>query len=331
MAELYSVGITGTGSYVPERVITNKDLEKLVDTSDEWIVTRTGIRERRIADKDVASSDMATIAAERAIKDAGITAEEIDLIIVSTVTPDMSFPSTACLVQKNIKAVNAAAFDLEAACSGFIYNLSVASQFIATGMYRNVLAIGAETLSRFTNWKDRSTCILFGDGAGAVVLGRVEKGYGILSQYLGADGRGGELLACRAGGSRNPASIETVEKDLHYIYMDGSEVFKFAVRIMVSAAEEAIRRAGMTLDDLDYLVPHQANIRIIDGAAKRLNLSTDKVWVNLHRLGNMSSASIPVALDEAVRSGSIKKGDNLCMVGFGGGLTWGSCIVKWAK
>jgi 3-oxoacyl-[acyl-carrier-protein] synthase-3 len=330
-AGLYSAGIIGTGSYVPDKVITNKDLEKIVDTSDEWIITRTGIRERRIAAESQATSDLGTIAAQRALEDAGITAEEVDLILVATVTPDMSFPSTACLIQNNLKAANAAAFDLEAACSGFLYALTVANQFIATGFYKNVLVIGAECLSRFTNWKDRNTCILFGDGAGAVVMGRVEEGYGVLSQYLGADGSGGELLTLRGGGSRTPASLTSIEENAHYIHMDGSEVFKFAVRIMVTAAEEAIKRAGMTKEDLDYLVPHQANIRIIDGAAKRLNLGTDKVWVNLDKYGNMSGASIPVALDEAVRSGSIKKGDNICMVGFGGGLTWASCMVKWAK
>lgn len=330
-AELYSAGIIGTGSYVPDKVITNKDLEKIVDTSDEWIITRTGIRERRIAAENQATSDLGTIAAQRALEDAGITAEEVDLILVATVTPDMTFPSTACLIQNNLKAVKAAAFDIEAACSGFLYALTVANQFIATGFYKNVLVVGAECLSRFTNWKDRNTCVLFGDGAGAVVMSRVEEGYGVLSQYLGADGSGGELLTLKAGGSRMPASLATVEENLHYIHMDGSEVFKFAVRIMVTAAEEAIKLAGMTKEDLDYLVPHQANIRIIDGAAKRLNMSTDKVWVNLDKYGNMSGASIPIALDEAVRSGNIKKGDNICMVGFGGGLTWASCMLKWAK
>ena len=331
MTGLYSAGIIGTGSYVPERIITNKDIEKLVDTSDEWIITRTGIKERRIADNDMATSDLGTIAARRALENAGVSAEELDLIIVATVTPDMNFPSTACLIQNNLKATKAAAFDIEAACSGFLYILTIANQFIATGMYKNILIIGAECLSRFTNWKDRNTCILFGDGAGAAVVSRVEEGYGILSQFLGADGSGGELLTLKAGGSRHPATSETIENNLHYISMDGSEVFKFAVRIMVSAAEEAIRLANLTKEDINYLIPHQANIRIIDGAAKRLNMSTDKVWVNLDRYGNMSAASIPVALDEAVRSGNINKGDNICLVGFGGGLTWASCVIKWTR
>ncbi|MCM8901841.1 ketoacyl-ACP synthase III [Caldicoprobacter algeriensis] len=330
MAKLFHGGIIATGSYVPEKVITNHDLEKIVDTSDEWIVTRTGIRERRIADKDTATSDLATIAAQRALERAHLTAQDIDMIIVATVTPDMHFPSTACLVQKNIGAVNASAFDLEAACSGFLYGIVVANQFIATGLYRNVMVIGAECLSKFINWKDRNTCVLFGDGAGAVIVSRVEEGYGFLSQILGADGTGASLLTLEAGGSRRPASFETVEKQLHYIHMEGSEVFKFAVRIMASMAEEAVKRAGLTKEEVDFLIPHQANIRIIEAARKRLELPEDKVYVNLDRYGNMSAASIPVALDEAVRLGLVKKGDNIVMVGFGGGLTWAACAMRWA-
>jgi 3-oxoacyl-[acyl-carrier-protein] synthase-3 len=330
MGFLFHGGITGTGSYVPEKVITNKDLEKIVDTSDEWIVTRTGIRERRISDITMATSDMANIAATRAIENAGLSPEDIDLIILATVTPDSNVPSTACIVQHNIGAVNAAAFDINAACSGFIYGLITANQFIATGIYRNILVIGAESLSKFTDWSDRNTCILFGDGAGAVVVSRVDKGFGILSQYLGADGSGSDLLKIEAGGSRKPASLETIEQRLHYFYMDGSEVFKFAVRIMASASEEVVKQAGLANGDIDLLVPHQANIRIIDAARKRLGLNREKVFVNLDRLGNMSAASIPVALDEAVGSGSIKKGNNVLVVGFGGGLTWASAIMKWA-
>ena len=326
---LYSAGILGTGSYVPDKIITNADLEKIVDTSDEWIVARTGIRERRIADDSQATSDLATIAAKRAMEDAGLTAEELDLILVATVTPDMPFPSTACIVQNNLGAVNAAAFDLEAACSGFLYALNVANQFIATGFYQKILVIGAECLSRVTNWRDRGTCILFGDGAGAAIVGRVEDGSGFLSHYMGADGSGGNVLNVKAGGSRMPASMDTVEQEMHYVYMDGSEVFKFAVRIMVSAAEKALDAAGLSKEDLNYMVPHQANIRIINGAAKRMGLSTDLVYSNLEKYGNMSAASIPVALDEAVKTGRIKKGDNVCLVGFGGGLTWASSVVKW--
>jgi len=330
MGKLHQSGIIATGSYVPDKVITNQDLEKIVDTSDEWIVTRTGIRERRIAEADMATSDLATKAAQAALESSNLTAKNLDMIIVATVTPDMNFPSTACLVQRNIGAVNAAAFDLEAACSGFLYGLAVASQFIATGVYRNIMVIGAECLSRFVNWQDRNTCVLFGDGAGAVILSRVEEGYGFLSQILGADGNGASLLTLEAGGSRKPASVETIEKQMHYIHMDGSEVFKFAVRIMASMAEAAVKNAGLTEKDVDYLIPHQANIRIIEAARKRLDLPEDKVYINLDRYGNMSAASIPVALDEAVRLGRIKKNDNIVLVGFGGGLTWAACTIKWA-
>jgi len=330
MAGLFHGGIIATGSYVPEKVITNHDLERIVDTSDEWIVTRTGIRERRIADSNTATSDLATMAARRALESARLTPQDIDMIVVATVTPDMHFPSTACLVQRNIGATNASAFDLEAACSGFLYGIIVANQFVATGLCRNVMVIGAECLSKFVNWKDRNTCVLFGDGAGAVIVSRVGEGYGFLSQVLGADGSGADLLMLEAGGSRKPPSFETVERELHYIYMEGSEVFKFAVRIMAAMAEEAVWRAGLTKEQVDFLIPHQANIRIIEAARKRLELPEDKVYVNLDRYGNMSAASIPVALDEAIRLGRIKKGDNIVMVGFGGGLTWGACAMKWA-
>lgn len=328
--ELFKAGIIGTGSFLPDKLITNKDLEKIVDTSDEWITTRTGIKERRIADKAIASSDMGTNASLKALKAAGIGAEEIDLIIVATVTPDMNFPSTACIIQNNIKATRAAAFDVEAACSGFIYALAIAEQFVATGFYKNVLVVASECLSRFVNWKDRNTCILFGDGAGAVVISRVDKKYGILSCHLGADGSGKDLLSLKAGGSRQPASLETIEKNLHSIHMEGSEVFKFAVKIMAAAANEAAKLAGLTSQDIDYLVPHQANIRIIEASAKRLGIDKEKLWINLDKYGNMSAASIPVALDEAVRAGQIKKGDHVCLVGFGGGLTWASTMIRWA-
>ncbi|MFO7295040.1 MAG: beta-ketoacyl-ACP synthase III, partial [Clostridia bacterium] len=302
----------------------------IVDTSDEWIVTRTGIRERRIADPHIATSDLATIAARRTLESAHLTPQDIDMIIVATVTPDMHFPSTACLVQRNIGATNASAFDLEAACSGFLYGIIVANQFVATGFCKNVMVIGAECMSKFVNWKDRNTCILFGDGAGAVVVSRVDEGYGFLSQVLGADGSGAELLMLEAGGSRKPPTFETVEKELHYIHMDGSEVFKFAVQTMAAMAEEAVQRAGLTKEQVDFLIPHQANIRIIEAARKKLELPEDKVYINLDRYGNMSAASIPVALDEAVKQGRIKKGHNIVMVGFGAGLTWGACTIRWA-
>ncbi|WIF96194.1 beta-ketoacyl-ACP synthase III [Caminicella sporogenes] len=326
---MQSVGILGTGSCLPEKEITNFDLEKMVDTSNDWIVSRTGIHTRRIADDSTATSDLATMAARKALKMANIKPEDLDLIIVATVTPDMAFPSTACIVQSNLGAANAAAFDLEAGCSGFLYGMTVGKQFIATGVYKYVLVIGAETLSKIMDWNDRNTCVLFGDGAGAVVLGPVEEGRGILSTYLGADGEKGKFLTQPAGGSRMPASIETVKQNLHYIKMDGSEVFKFAVRIMGDASKEALKLCNLNVEDVDYLVPHQANIRIILSAAKRLKLSMDKVYVNLDKYGNMSAASIPVALDEAVKQNKIRENDIVVLVGFGAGLTWGSCVVKW--
>jgi len=331
MSFLYKGGIIGTGSYLPEQILTNKDIEKIVDTSDEWITTRTGIKERRIAGKDTATSDLAIKASLNALRNANLSAEQLDLIIVATITPDMNFPSTACIVQSAIGAVNAVAFDISAACTGFIYGIVTANQFISTGLYKNVLVIGAEVLSKFVDWQDRNTCVLFGDGAGAVIMSRVPEEYGVLSQYLGADGSGGNALAIDAGGSRNPASSETVEQRMHYIRMDGNDVFKFAVKVMASAAEEAVRIAGLDKTDVDYLIPHQANIRIIDAARRRMGLSEDRVYVNLDKYGNMSAASIPVALDEALAKGAIKTGDNIVLVGFGAGLTWGSCLLRWGK
>jgi 3-oxoacyl-[acyl-carrier-protein] synthase-3 len=329
--KLRPVGILGTGSYLHEKIISNYDLEKLVDTSDDWIVTRTGIRTRHVVDKDTATSDLATQAAKKALEDAGVSAEELDLIIVATVTPDMAFPSTACILQNNIDAYRAAAFDVEAACSGFLYCVTIAQQFIATGMYDKVLVVCADTLSKITDWSDRNTCVLFGDGAGAVVLGPTEDGLGILSSSIGADGKGGKFLTMPAGGSRMPSTIETVKQKLHYIKMEGSEVFKFAARVMAKSVLETIAIAGYSMEDINYFIPHQANIRIIKAAVKKLKLSMDKVHVNLDRFGNMSAASIPVALDEAVRNHKIKKEDLVVMVGFGGGLTWGSLVIRWNR
>jgi len=325
---MVSVGILGTGKYVPERVLTNQQLEQIVETNDEWIVTRTGIRERRLASSEEATSDLAYKAAQVALANAGLTAEEIDVIIVATITPDMMFPSTACLVQEKLGAT-CPAFDLSAACSGFIYSLATANGLIQSGVYKNALVIGAETLSRITDYTDRNTCILFGDGAGAVVLGEVPADRGFKSFVLGADGKGGELLKLAGGGSRRPASVETINNGEHYLYMAGNEVFKFAVRVMGSAAEEALEKAGITKKDIDLLVPHQANIRIIQSALNRLELTEDKALVNIDKYGNMSAASIPVALAEAVEQGKVKQGDTICLVGFGGGLTWGSTVLKW--
>jgi len=328
---LKSVGIVGTGRCLPEKILTNFDLEKMVDTSDEWIKTRTGIEERRITDEKTATSDLATNAALKAMEDAGVEPEEIDMIMVATATPDMAFPSTACIVQSNIGAVNASAFDIEAACTGFLYGLSIAEKFILTRNAKTILVIGAETLSKITNWEDRNTCVLFGDGAGAAIVKEVENGSGILSTAIGAEGWKGHFLTQPAGGSRMPATVETVKNKKHYIHMDGREVYKFAVNIMAEATKKVVEDAGMSVEDIDFLIPHQANIRIVKAAAKRLKKDMDKIIVNLNKYGNMSAASIPVALDEAARQGKFEKNDLLVLVGFGGGLTWGSCALKWSK
>ncbi|ADG82922.1 beta-ketoacyl-ACP synthase III [Thermincola potens] len=309
------VGIAGIGASIPNRVMTNYDLEKLVDTSDEWIRSRTGIVERRMAEKGQNTSDLAVEAAKNALADAGVGAQEVDLIIVATVTPDYSFPSTACLVQKRLGAVKAASFDLAAGCSGFVYGLVTGAQYIASGQYETVLVIGAEVLSKIVNWQDRNTCVLFGDGAGAAVLRPTQKGYGLLSFQLGSDGSGGGLLMMGPDG---------------YLKMNGREVFKFAVKIMGDAALEVIERAGLTPADIDFFIPHQANLRIIEAAAKRLAMPMDKVYVNVDRYGNTSAASIPVALYEARERGLIKSGDNLALVGFGAGLTWAAAVIRWS-
>ncbi len=329
MSALQQAGIRGIGVYVPERILTNRDLEKMVDTSDEWIVNRTGIRERRIVSEGMATSDLACLAAERALADAGVGSEELDLIIVATNTPDMLFPATACLVQDRLKARRAGAFDLQAGCTSFLYALTVANNFIATGAYKYVLVIGAECMSRIINWRDRNTCVLFGDGAGAVVVGKVPGGCGILSYLLRSEGSGGPLITMPAGMSRLPASHETVEKGLHYVHMNGREVFKFAVKVLEESCLTVLAEAGLTLNDLDLLIPHQANARIIEAAAKRLNLPPEKVVMNIDRYGNTSAATIPLALFETLAEGKIRDGDNLVMSGFGAGLTWGAVAMRW--
>lgn len=329
MNNLKSVGIIGTGSFVPEKIITNHDLAKIVDTSDEWIVSRTGIKERRFASDEIATSDLAYEAGKRAIENAGLKPEDIDLIILATLTPDMSLPSTACIVQDKLKAVNAAAFDVSAACSGFLYGITLANQMVKGGVNNNVLVIGAEAMSKILDMEDRNTCVLFGDGAGAAVISEVEKGSGILATELGADGSGSMYLNIPGGGSRNPATHKTIDDRLHYMKMEGQGVFKFAVRIMSNSTKKVIGKAGIELTDIDYMVPHQANIRIIEAAAKKMKLPMEKVKVNLDRIGNTSAGSIPIALDEAIKDGKINKGDNVVLVGFGGGLTWGSCLIKW--
>jgi 3-oxoacyl-[acyl-carrier-protein] synthase III len=330
-ALLRGAGIYGIGSYVPERVMTNADLERMVETSDEWILTRTGISERRIVAECEATSDLAFAAAERALDHAGLMAQDLDLIIVATVTPDMLFPSVSCILQDRLVASRAAAFDLGAACSGFIYGLATAAQFVQTGLYRHILVVGADSLSRWVNWKDRSTCVLFGDGAGAAVVGPVAPGEGMLSFDLGSDGSGGGLLCVDAGGSRLPASAETVAQMQHTIRMNGSEVFKFAVRVIEDSTRRALDRAGLTSADIDCFIAHQANIRILDAAAKRLELPEERVFNNVGRYGNTSAASVPIAMVEALAEGRFRKGDTLALVGFGAGLSWASTIMTWTR
>lgn len=328
MTKRVHAGILGTGSAVPQRVLSNADLEKMVDTSDEWIVTRTGIRERRIAEPHEATSDYVYLACERALAAAGVPASEVDMLICATVTPDTMFPSTANLVQARLGADKAAAFDLAAACSGFLYGMSVAAGLIESGHSRYVLVSAGDLLSRITDYEDRSTCVLFGDGAGAVLLGPVEGDKGILAFDLGSDGNGGKFLILPAGGSRIPASHESVDARLHFLKMQGQETFKFAVKAMTSATERALDKGGLQKEDIDLLVPHQANIRIIDAASRRFGLDDDKVVVTIHKYGNTSASSIPIAFDEAVREGRAKEGDLVVMVGFGGGLTWGALAVR---
>lgn len=310
-----NAGILGMGRYLPEKVLTNFDLEKMMDTSDEWIRTMTGIEERRIASDDCHSSDMAYEAAKAALKDAEINAEDIDLILVATVTPDQPFPTVACMLQEKLGAKKAAAMDVSAACAGFMYAMITASQFIMTGTYRNVLIVGVEKLSSVTNWNDRNTAVLFGDGAGAAVIGPVSEGRGILSFELGADGTGGPHLY----------------QNEDHIVMNGREVFKFAVRQMGESSLNVIEKAGLTLDDIDFLVPHQANIRIMEASRERLKLPVEKMAKTVHKYGNTSSASIPIAMVDAYEAGKIKDDDVLVLVGFGGGLTWGAIALRWGK
>ena len=327
----YAVGFLGTGYYLPEKVLTNADLEKIVETSDEWITERTGIKERRLAEDDVPMSTLAQNAAERALENAGVKAEELDLIIVATLTSDRIIPSTACMLQTRLGATHAAAFDLSAACSGFVYAAMTASQFIKTGVYKKALVVGAETLSKYINWEDRNTCVLFGDGAGAAVLGQVEDGYGILSFDLGSDGSGGDAIQIPSSGSLMPVSKESIDKRLNLIHMDGRETFKFAVKAMGRTVETSLKKIDMPKEQIDWLVPHQANIRIIQSAAKRLSMPMEKVVVNIHKYGNMSAACIPIALAEAAAEKRFKKGDIVALSGFGAGLTWASCIMRWSK
>ncbi len=323
------VRFAGTGSFVPDRILTNSDLEKIVDTSDEWIVTRTGIRERRIAPPEMAASDLGLPAAEQALKDAGITAKDLDGIIVATVTPDQVFPATGCLLQARLGASQAWAFDVSAACSGFLYSLNVARALVASCAADNVLVVGSELLSRLTNWTDRTTCILLADGAGAAVLRPGDDAHRIIELELGADGTYGTLIEMPAGGSRMPASEETVRQRLHTVHMKGNEVYKMGVRGMADVCIKVLEKAGYEPSDIDLFVPHQANLRIIEATTKRLELPPEKVFTNIHKYGNTSAASVPLALDEARRTGRLKDGDLVLMVVFGGGLTWGAALVRW--
>ncbi len=320
--------ILGTGSEVPEKVLTNFDLEKMVDTSDEWIRERSGIERRHILEDGKTNSDLATAAAKEALERAELLPKDIDFIIVGTVTPDSGFPATACHVQAKIGAFNAAAFDLSAACSGFLYGLTLADNLIRSDQDRKILVIGVEVLSRITDWEDRSTCVLFGDGAGAVVLGKSDSNKGIISTYIKSDGRLAHLLHMPGNGVSNPTSHETVDKRMHYIKMEGREVFKHAVRTMRDAAVHGLEAGDCRPEDLDLLITHQANIRIIDAIAKRLKLPKEKVFVNIQDYGNTSSASIPIALNQAVEEGRLNEGDKCLLVAFGGGFTWGSILIQ---
>ncbi|WP_164669478.1 beta-ketoacyl-ACP synthase III [Virgibacillus doumboii] len=311
-----NVGVLGTGHYVPTNVVTNKDLEKIVDTSDEWIRTRTGIEERRIADDNTDTSDMAFFAAQNALEEANMKAEDIDMILVATVTPDTPFPSVSCMLQERLGAGKVAAMDISAACSGFMYGVATAKQFIETNAYKNILVVGVEKLSKITDWSDRNTCVLFGDGAGAAVVGPVSEGKGILSFELGADGSGGK---------------ELYQDEQDHLQMNGREVFKFAVRQMPESSVNVIEQLGYNKEDVDYLIPHQANIRIMEAARERLGISEDKMATSIKKYGNNSSASIPIALSEEVKNGKIKDNDLIVMVGFGGGLTWGAIALRWGR
>ncbi|MDD5069692.1 MAG: ketoacyl-ACP synthase III [Candidatus Omnitrophica bacterium] len=320
--------IAGLGKCLPSKILTNADLEKMVDTTDEWITTRTGIKERRIVDKGVAASHLGVEASKIALERAGISPSIIDLIIVTTITPDTQFPSTACYIQEALGASRAACFDLSAACSGFVYGLTTAVQFVKTGLYKNVLVVSSEVLSAITDWQDRSTCVLFGDGAGAAVITEGDQD-SVLGVYMGSDGSETEVLSLPAGGSRIPTSQYSLDNRLHYMKMQGNELFRIAVRVMVDAAKRALKKAAVNVADISLLIPHQANERIITAVAKRLRIPQDKVYMNISRYGNMSSASTIVAFCEAWEEGLIKSGDIVVLDTFGGGLVWASAVIKW--
>ena len=324
-----NAGIIGVGMYAPEKVMTNAELAGMLNITEEWIEAMSGIKERHIAAPSQAASDLGTVAAQRALARAGVSPGEVDLIIVSTSTPDMQFPSTACLIQERLGVKNIPAFDLTAVCSGFVYALTVGAQFIANEFYRTVLVIGTEAVSRVINWSDKDTCMLIGDGAGAVVLRQVPSGYGILSAKLGADGSGASFMMVPAGGSRKPATAEVIEQKMNKIQMNGSEVFKFAMKKLPEVTEQALELANLHTEDLKLIIPHQANRRIIEAAARRMDLPLEKFLLNVEHYGNTSSATIPIALHEALETGRIESGDLIALTGFGGGLAWGSLIMRW--
>jgi len=323
------IKIRSTGVYLPDKVLTNADLEKMVDTSDEWITTRTGIKERRIVSKEQVTSDLAVNAARMALERGGLKAEDVDLILVATNTPDTIFPATACWVQKKLGIKEIPAFDLEAGCTGLLYALIVAESLILSGTARRILLIGADILTKITNWEDRSTCVLFGDGAGAFILEESDDDSGLISHFWGADGSLAELLILPGGGTLHPANEKTVERKLHYLTMKGNEVFKHAVKRMGESALEALKRAGLDKSQVDYLIPHQANLRIIDATGERLNLPKEKIVANIHKYGNMSVATIPVALHELAEEGKLQKGKIIVMVAFGAGFTWAAAVYRW--
>lgn len=321
--------ITGIGSYLPNKILTNYDLEKMVDTTDEWIIQRTGIRERRIVENGMITSDLATEASLRAMEDAGVTAEELDMIISSTITPDHIFPSTSCYIQQKLGATRASAFDILAACAGFIYAMSIGQSFVNSGAMKTVLIVGAECLSKITDYTDRATCVLFGDGAGAVIIQKSRTKHEILSTNLAADGVQADVLIMPGGGAKNPASLESVQQRMHYIQFKGKEVFKLAINNITNMILETVEKNGLRLKDIDLIIPHQSNLRIIEATMEKLGLPMEKAFVNIDKYGNTSSASIPIAIDEARKEGLLHKGNIVMLVAFGGGLTWGSSIIRW--
>ena len=329
MRQNQRASITGIGSYLPNKVLTNYDLEKMVDTSNDWIIQRTGIKERRIVENGVTTSDLAAQASLRAMEDAGVSPKDLDMIITSTITPDHIFPSTSCYIQQKIGATRACAFDILAACAGFIYAMSIGQSFINSGAMKTVLVVGAECLSKITDYTDRATCVLFGDGAGAVIIQRNPVKHEILSSSLAADGSEADVLIMPGGGARNPASLESIQQRLHYIQFKGKEVFKLAINNITNLILETTKENGLTLDDIDLIIPHQSNLRIIEATMEKLGLPMEKAFVNIDKYGNTSSASVPIAIDEARKDGRLRKGNIVMLVAFGGGLTWGSSLIRW--